>query len=221
VQDTAQDLVSEHQGDPDFVVPLDGRVGYLRARRKGKSYLVELDDQMVGDLLRATVRDPWHPFALEREGHSFLVVSCCPDKGRVGVLPDSTIEVFADGINLHDGRTVDEWRRDTPGPRDPVAIFFSNGIPRSTGLRIMFFGWAGLIALSGVPILLSGQPRPLLVLVGLAAWLGLNALTQRWVLRHQGLGDALRMGIVMSASVVPFLAMLVVLSVAGAIGPAR
>jgi hypothetical protein len=120
-EDTARDLVSPHQGSPEWVVPLGDRDGHLLVSAKGRLRSITLDGMPVGEARAATADEPWVEFAFERNAHSFIVASRFGPRPRIFGL-----EVFADGIRgeAHDrsARGLD-WlpTSATPGDLSVVA----------------------------------------------------------------------------------------------------
>ena len=217
--DTANDLISLFQGDPDFVIPLNVRVGHLRVAKKGRLRSIELDGEPIGVLPRASDREPWREFVFDREGHSFVVAFSYAFRGLARPDAATTIEVFADGINLHDGRTLDQWRAGAPAPGAMPFVAQSgrrNGLPRVPGFPVLWRFWVVVVGLGAVAAIGRGQlyliPATAVGWAGISAYLEFIHLTQNWALRRTDLSEGVRLGAVMGS--MGFLVLVFVLAIA-------
>ena len=154
--DTARDLVSPFQGNPGWVIPSGKGDGHLLISKRGRVRTIELNGEAIGEIPAPNADEPWIEVAFENEGHALVVASRFgPRPSRRGNGPIAGMEVFADGINLHDGRGLDEWRADRK-TIDPLAVWLGVRLPPS---RAIWPFWLGLACLLVLPALADGRPR--------------------------------------------------------------
>jgi hypothetical protein len=214
------DLVSQFQGDPEFVIPFGGRVAYLRVAKKGQLRTIELDGESIGEVPRASGQEPWREYAFDKEGHSFVVAFSYAFTGLARPDAATIVEVFAEGINLHDGRTLDQWRADAPAPGAMPFVSQSgrgNGIPGVPGFSVLWRIWIVVVGIVVAVEVVRGEPSMIpAVAVGWAAfaayWEFIH-LTQNWALRRTDLSEGVRLGAVMGAIGVPVIALLLGIAV--------
>jgi hypothetical protein len=214
--DTAKDLVSQFQGDPQFVLPLNGQPGYLRIAATGETRTIELDGEKIAEMRRATITEPWREFAFEREGHSFVVAFRFVFRGTQRPDASSIIEVFADDINLHDGRSLGQWRDEAPKPGE-FPFLGRNGLPRVAGFRVLWRGWAVVAVLLCAWQIVRGQstlvPRSVALVGFFALWFEIIHLAQEWAMRRTDLGPVVRLGVVLATFPVGVLVLFVIVLV--------
>jgi hypothetical protein len=139
--DTARDLVSPYQGSPEWILPLGEKDGRLTIAKRGRLRSITLDGQVIGEIPAPDADRPWIEVPFERRGHAFVVASRFgPRPSRANAWPAAAMEVFADGINLHDGRSLDGWRASRQA-NDPLEVWIGFRLPP---FRRFWLAWLGL-----------------------------------------------------------------------------
>ena len=135
-------------------VPAGGHVGHLSVAERGVDRDIALDGVRVGTVPRAYVDEPWKEFEFVRDGHAIVVAEV------IGLHPfastgdkKSTAEVFVDGINLRDHKTLEEWREKSGWPLDHYDVAAGRG-PRGLGRHA---GWRGFLIRVNPARLLTGR----------------------------------------------------------------
>jgi hypothetical protein len=178
-----------YASQPKWEVPVAGGIGFLSVAESGAVRVVTINGAVVGAVSRAQFATPWTEFAFERAGHRFVVAEVF-GINRMAPSEDenSTAELFVDGVNVRNHRTLDEWRLKSAHPIDRYAF--------ATEVGWMGIGnhpgWEVVLVLVGVVLamgLLQGWSAPFLALgvagaVLVAAWLEGLAEIQDWLQAH-------------------------------------
>lgn len=202
----------------EFEVPLGGRIGRLSVATAGEIRGIELDGQRIGEIGRGSVNQPWREFEFDRNGQSFVVAFRYVFRGLARHDLGTSIEVFADGINLDDGRTLEQWRSEAPKPGDMPFLGGSDGsrLPSIPGLMHLWRYWIVAVAVAAVLAILNRDPwmiaRGAAALGLVVAWLESIHLVQRWALRRTDLSEGKRVGAVFGAAVLPLCGICLILA---------
>jgi hypothetical protein len=190
--DTAAEAkrISPRQGNPEWLIPLASGTGHLTVAKRGAKRAITLDGERIGEVRRWAADAPWSEFAFVRDGRAFVVATRYGPSERA-VLHDqeTTAEVFADGINLRDGRTLEDWRAEVSPAKDQIEDRIVRGGFRIGGsYRSLLKIWLAAIVLVAIAALIKGRPDIVLggVPLGgvLVLWLATNKAAQDWSLRH-------------------------------------
>jgi hypothetical protein len=197
----------------NYSLTLDRHVCSLRVDRKGEQRAIELDGRDIAQMPRVTIREPWREFSFERAGHLFVVAFAFVWAGFGRADASTKVDLFADGISISDGRTLEEWRARVPKPGTMPG---EGGVLRIGGIRFIAGLWLLGVVLFAVLTPDKGlTPRAAAFLLVPAAYFEALHLVQGWAHRRKDLGLGIRMSAILAVVIAPMVALGILAAIVG------